>query len=111
MGWARPFRPSKWTKKQKRGPGFASRGAVNQFPHRDTRQGRRLRPARIQPRFQSRGTTLGLLLLIVIILLLVGGLPTWPHLRNWGYGPSGVLGLILIILLVLVLMGQIPRGF
>jgi hypothetical protein len=47
----------------------------------------------------------------VIILLLVGGLPTWPHSRNWGYGPSGALGLILIILLVLVVMGQIPRGF
>jgi hypothetical protein len=62
-------------------------------------------------RFQHRGTTMGLILLIVIILLLVGGLPTWRHSRNWGYGPSGALGLILIILLILVVLGQIPRGF
>ena len=34
---------------------------------------------------------MGLILLIIIILLLVGGLPTWRHSRNWGYGPSGVL--------------------
>jgi hypothetical protein len=55
--------------------------------------------------------TMGLILLIIISLLLVGGLPTWGHSRNWGYGPSGVLGLILIVLLVLIVMGQIPRGF
>ncbi len=54
---------------------------------------------------------MGLILLIIIILLLVGGLPTWGHSRNWGYGPSGVLGLILVVLLVLIVMGQIPRGF
>ncbi len=38
---------------------------------------------------------MGLILLIILILLLVGGLPTWPHSANWGYGPSGVLGLLL----------------
>ena len=54
---------------------------------------------------------MGLILLIVIILLLVGGLPTWPHSRKWGYGPSGVLGVILVILLVLVLMDRIPMRF
>ena len=51
--------------------------------------------------------SIGLILLIIVILLLVGAIPTWPHSRKWGYGPSGGLGLVLIILLVLVLMGHI----
>jgi Protein of unknown function (DUF3309) len=51
--------------------------------------------------------TLGTILLIVLVLLLVGAIPTWPHSRGWGYGPSGVLGLVLLILLVLLLMGKI----
>jgi uncharacterized protein DUF3309 len=54
---------------------------------------------------------MGLLLLIILILLLVGGLPSWPYSRNWGYGPSGVLGLLLLILLVLILFSWIPWGF
>ncbi len=51
--------------------------------------------------------SLGLILLIVLFVLLLGGLPTWPHSRNWGYGPSGGLGTILIIVLILVLLGRI----
>ncbi|MES2466115.1 MAG: DUF3309 family protein [Verrucomicrobiota bacterium] len=51
--------------------------------------------------------SLGTILLIVIILLLIGALPTWPHSKNWGYGPTGGLGLVLVILLVLVLLGRI----
>jgi hypothetical protein len=51
--------------------------------------------------------SLGTILLIVVILMLVGAIPTWPHSRSWGYGPSGGLGLVLIILLVLFLMGRI----
>jgi hypothetical protein len=51
---------------------------------------------------------MGLILLIVLVLLLLGGLPTWGHSREWGYGPSGVLGLILVIVLILVLLGHIP---
>jgi hypothetical protein len=51
--------------------------------------------------------SLGTILLIVVILMLVGAIPTWPHSRSWGYGPSGGLGLVLIILLVLFLMGKI----
>ena len=54
---------------------------------------------------------MGLILLIVLLILVLGGLPTWPHSRNWGYGPSGGLGLLLAILLILVLLGYIPRGF
>lgn len=51
--------------------------------------------------------TLGTLLLIVLILLLVGVLPSWPHSRSWGYGPSGLLGGVLIVLVILLLMGRI----
>lgn len=50
---------------------------------------------------------MGTILLIVLILILVGVLPTWPHSRGWGYGPSGLLGVVLIVLLILVLMGRI----
>ena len=32
---------------------------------------------------------LSTVLLIVLILLLVGAIPSWPHSRGWGYGPSG----------------------
>jgi Protein of unknown function (DUF3309) len=50
---------------------------------------------------------LGTIVLIVLVLLLIGAIPTWPHSRSWGYGPSGGLGLVLIIVLVLVLLGRI----
>jgi hypothetical protein len=51
--------------------------------------------------------SLGLILLIVLAVLLIGGLPTWPHSRNWGYYPSAGMGTILLIVLVLVLVGRI----
>ncbi|HEX4970644.1 MAG TPA: DUF3309 family protein [Steroidobacteraceae bacterium] len=47
------------------------------------------------------------ILLIILILLLVGALPTWPHSRSWGYGPSGLLGVVLVVLLILLLLGRI----
>ncbi len=50
---------------------------------------------------------LGTILLIVLVLLLIGAIPSWPHSRNWGYGPSGGLGLVVVVLLVLLLMGRI----
>jgi hypothetical protein len=56
-----------------------------------------------------QGVFMGLLLLILVILLLVGGLPTWTHSRNWGYGPSGGLGLLLVILLVLIVFTDVIR--
>jgi hypothetical protein len=52
-------------------------------------------------------STLGLILLILVIMMLLGSVPTWPHSRNWGYGPSGGLGLILVIILVLLLLRAI----
>ena len=51
--------------------------------------------------------SLGTILLIVLILMLVGVLPTWPHARSWGYGPSGILGVVLVIVIVLLLLGRI----
>ena len=51
--------------------------------------------------------SVGTLLLIVVVLLLLGVFPSWPHSRNWGYAPSGILGTVLIILVVLLLLGRI----
>ena len=51
--------------------------------------------------------SLGPILLIVLILMLVGVIPTWPHSKAWGYGPSGGLGLVVIIILVLLLSGRL----
>jgi len=51
--------------------------------------------------------SLGTLLLIILILMLIGVIPSWPHSRNWGYGPSSGLGILVIILLVLLLTGRL----
>ncbi len=51
--------------------------------------------------------SLGTILIIVLVLILVGVIPTWPHSRSWGYGPSGVIGVILVILLILFLLGRL----
>ena len=50
---------------------------------------------------------LSTVLLIVLILLLIGAVPSWPHSRGWGYGPSGILGVVLVIVLVLALTGRV----
>ena len=50
---------------------------------------------------------LGTILLIILILMLVGAFPTWPHSKNWGYGPSGGVGLVVIVIIVLLLMGRL----
>ena len=50
---------------------------------------------------------LGTILVVLLVLMLLGALPTWPHSRNWGYGPTGGLGVVLAILVVLVLLGRI----
>ncbi|HSV51599.1 MAG TPA: DUF3309 family protein [Burkholderiaceae bacterium] len=51
--------------------------------------------------------SLGAILLIVLILMLVGVIPTWPHSKSWGYGPSGGLGLVVVIIIVLLLTGRL----
>ena len=50
---------------------------------------------------------MGIILLVVLVMLLIGALPSWPHSRNWGYGPTGGLGLVVLILVILLLMGRI----
>lgn len=51
--------------------------------------------------------SLGTILLIILILAFIGVLPTWPHSRSWGYGPTGLLGVVVVILIVLFLMGRL----
>ncbi len=51
--------------------------------------------------------TVSTILLIILVLMLVGAVPTWPHSRGWGYGPSGALGIFLLIVVVLLLLGRI----
>lgn len=51
--------------------------------------------------------SLGMIILIIVVLMLIGAIPTWPHSRNWGYGPSGGLGLVLTILVILLLLGRL----
>jgi hypothetical protein len=48
---------------------------------------------------------LSTILLVVVILLLIGVLPAWPHSREWGYGPSGLIGVLLVVLVVLAVTG------
>ena len=50
---------------------------------------------------------LGTVLVVLLVLMLIGALPTWPHSRNWGYGPTGGVGVLLAILVVLLLVGRI----
>jgi hypothetical protein len=51
--------------------------------------------------------SLGTILLIILILMLIGAIPSWPHSKDWGYGPSGGLGLVVLGLVVLLLLGRI----
>ena len=46
-------------------------------------------------------------LIILAVLMLLGVIPVWPHSRQWGYGPSGMLGVLLVIVVVLLLAGRI----
>ena len=46
-------------------------------------------------------------LIILAVLMLLGVIPVWPHSRNWGYGPSGMLGVLVVIVVILFLAGRI----
>lgn len=48
-----------------------------------------------------------MLLLIILVVLLIAGVPTWPHSRGYGWGPSGIVGILLIVLLVLLITGHL----
>jgi hypothetical protein len=47
------------------------------------------------------------ILIVLAVLMLIGAIPTWPHSRSWGYGPSGGVGLVLLILVILLLTGRL----
>ena len=47
------------------------------------------------------------ILMVLIVLMLLGALPTWPHSRSWGYGPTGGLGLVLLIVVIRMLSGRL----
>ena len=44
---------------------------------------------------------IGPVLVIVLVLMLVAALPSWPHSRDWGYRPMGVVAVLLAVLLLL----------
>ena len=46
-------------------------------------------------------------LVVILVLMLLGVIPTWPHSRSWGYGPSSGLTLVIVILLILMLTGRL----
>ena len=48
-----------------------------------------------------------LVLIIILVLLLLGAAPAWPHSRNWGYFPSGLLGLVLLVVIIMALTGRL----
>ncbi len=50
---------------------------------------------------------LGTVILVVLFLMLLGAIPTWPHSRNWGYGPSGGISILVVVLIILLVMGRI----
>lgn len=52
-------------------------------------------------------STTSLLLIVVLVILVIGVVPSWPHSRRWGYGPSGTLGTILVIVLIFALLRYI----
>ena len=51
--------------------------------------------------------SIGMILLIILILMLVGAIPSWPHSKGWGYGPSGGLGLVVLTIVILLVMGKL----
>jgi hypothetical protein len=50
---------------------------------------------------------LSIVLIVVLVLMLAGAIPAWPHSRDWGYVPGGLLGVGLVIVIVLALTGQL----
>jgi len=46
-------------------------------------------------------------LIVLLVIMLLGGLPTWPYSRSWGYYPSGALGTVLLIVVILLLLGYL----
>ena len=53
------------------------------------------------------GDDMSAILIVLLILLLIGAVPSWPHSRNWGYYPSGLLGVALLVVIILALVGRL----
>lgn len=51
--------------------------------------------------------SIGTILLIILVLVLLGALPSWPHSRSWGYGPSSIIGLLVVVLIIMLIIGRI----
>jgi Protein of unknown function (DUF3309) len=51
--------------------------------------------------------TFGTIVLTLFVVAFIASLPTWPHARRWGYGPSSGLGLGAAIVGVLLLAGSL----
>ena len=47
------------------------------------------------------------ILIVILVLALLGVIPSWPHSRSWGYGPSGLVSVVLIVLVILLLTGRL----
>lgn len=45
------------------------------------------------------------IIFVVLIFMLIGGAPAWPHSKEWGYGPTGIIALLLIVFLCLWVFG------
>lgn len=78
-------------------PDASDRKAAN---HRRSRFGK-------QRFLDVKEAMMGTILIVLLILLLIGAIPSWPHSRNWGYFPSGLLGLILIVVIILAIVGRL----
>ena len=50
---------------------------------------------------------MGTILIVVLVLMLLGALPTWPHSRQWGYFPGGLVGLGLLVVIFLAVTGRL----
>jgi len=47
------------------------------------------------------------ILVVVLVVSLLGTVPAWPHSRDWGYYPSGILGATLLAIVLLILSGTL----
>ena len=50
---------------------------------------------------------MGTVLIVLLVLLLLGAIPAWPHSRDWGYFPSGIVGVLLLVMVILAATGQL----
>jgi hypothetical protein len=54
---------------------------------------------------------MAVILLIFLLFFVAGSGPWWPHSRDWGYYPSGLLSLLFFIVLLMALFNMVPWGW